>query len=478
MIADLAVRTRPVGAPGYRIVAPIIACALFMEQMDATVLTTALPTMARELATPVTELSAALTSYLLALAVFIPASGRMADRFGARTVFRAAILVFLLGSLLCGQARSVPFLIGARFVQGIGGAMMVPIGRLVLLRSVPKEDLVRAMSWLIIPAMLGPVAGPPIGGFVVTYLNWRWIFYLNIPMGLLGVVLVTRFIGDVRGEGTRRADPFGFLLSGAALGCLLFGAELAPRSGHLRAALTLLAAGLLLGLAYVLYARKAKDPILDIGLMRVPTFRMSVLAGSLTRVTQGAQALLLPLMLQLGFGLNAAVSGSVTIAGALGAFSMKWLAPRILRRFGFRSVMIFNGLLACAGYACCGLMRPSWPLLAVFAFLALCGFFMSLQFTAYNTIAYDEISSERMSDATSFYTTFQQLTLSFGICAGAGILHTAMSLGGRAAPRLSDFAFAFLGVAAVSALATIWHLGLSPAAGEEMSGRVRRESGP
>src|SRR5271170_4339084 len=183
-----------VAQPSYRTVALIIACALFMEQMDATILATALPTMARDFGVPVTWLSSALTSYLLALAIFIPASGRLADRFGSKTVFRLAILLFLAGSMACGQARSLPFLIGARFVQGIGGAMMIPIGRLVLLRSVAKEDLVQAMSWLIIPALVGPIIGPPVGGFIVTYLDWRWIFYLNLPVGFLGVALVTKFI--------------------------------------------------------------------------------------------------------------------------------------------------------------------------------------------------------------------------------------------------------------------------------------------
>jgi EmrB/QacA subfamily drug resistance transporter len=441
--------------------------------MDATVLTTALPTMAHELRAPVTELSAALTSYLLALAVFIPASGRIADRFGAKTVFRLAIVIFLAGSVLCGQANHLPLLIGARFLQGVGGAMMLPIGRLVLLRSVPREDLVRAMSWLIIPAMLGPVAGPPLGGFIVTYLNWRWIFYLNLPIGLLGIVLVTRFIGEIKAQSPKRLDVFGFLLSSAALGCVLVSSELALRPQGLIRGLILLGIGAVSAVAYVSYARRAADPILDVTLMRVPTFRMSVLAGSLIRITQGAQALLLPLMLQLGFGLNAALSGSITVAGALGAFGMKWIAPRFLQRFGFRNIMIFNGLLGCIGYAACGLMRPSWPLGVIFGLLGACGFVMSLQFTAYNTIAYDEISAPRMSDATSFYSTFQQLTLSLGICAGAGVLHVAMAARRTHAPDLWDFSIAFFTVAGISALATIWHVRMSPTAGDDMSGRTR-----
>jgi EmrB/QacA subfamily drug resistance transporter len=456
----------------YRTIALIIACALFMEQMDATILATALPTMARDFGVPVTWLSSALTSYLMALAVFIPASGRMADRFGSKTVFRLAIILFLVGSVLCGQSRTLPFLIGARFIQGIGGAMMIPIGRLVLLRSVAKEDLVQAMSWLIIPALIGPIIGPPLGGFIVTYLDWRWIFYLNLPIGVLGVLLVTKFIGQVRGDHPVRPDLAGFVLSGLSLGGLLFGFETTSRSGELGLALALIGMGLAAGGAYIWHARRTPAPILDLSLMRIPTFRLSVIAGSLTRITQGAQPFLLPLMLQLGFGMSAAASGSITIAGAIGSLGMKWLAPAALRRFGFRNSLIVNGLIASAGYAVCGLFRPAWPVAAIFAVLAACGFFMSFQFTAYNTIAYDEIPQARMSQATSFYATFQQLMLSLGICVGALSLHIGMLATRRTTPGFADFTLAFWVVTAISALATIWNARLAPDAGAALAGRA------
>jgi EmrB/QacA subfamily drug resistance transporter len=456
----------------YRTIALIIACALFMEQMDATVLATALPTMAHDFGVPVTSLSSALTAYLLALAIFIPASGRMADRFGSKTVFRLAILIFLAGSLLCAQAASLPFLIAARFIQGIGGAMMIPIGRLVLLRSVAKEDMVNAMSWLIMPALVGPIVGPPLGGFIVTYLNWRWIFYLNLPVGILGVALVTRFIGQVRGEAPPPLDLTGFALSGVSLGCLLFGFEMTSRTGELKPALVLIAIGLIAGALYVRHARGRDAPILDLTLMRTPTFRLSVIAGSLTRITQGAQPFLLPLMMQVGFGMTAAASGLITIAGAIGSLAMKWLAPWVLRRFGFRNSLIVNGLIASAGYAVCGFFRPTWPTPLIFVVLVACGFFMSFQFTAYNTIAYDEIPSERMSAATSFYATFQQLMLSLGICVGAGALHVGMLATHRAIPGLAQFTAAFLVVTAVSASATIWNRRFAAHAGAELSGHA------
>jgi EmrB/QacA subfamily drug resistance transporter len=458
----------------YRVTALIIACALFMEQMDSTVLATALPTMARDFGVPATSMSSALTSYLLALAIFIPASGRLADRFGSRTIFRAAILIFVGGSMLCGQATSLPFMMVARFLQGLGGAMMIPIGRLVLLRSVAKEDMVQAMSWLIMPALIGPILGPPVGGAIVTYLDWRWIFYLNVPIGLLGVILVTRFIGEVREDRPAKFDVPGFILSGVSLGCLLFGFEMTSRTGELSRAVVLIAVGLVAGVAYIRHAKHRSDPILDLSLMRIPTFRLSVIGGSLTRITQGAQPFLLPMMLQLGFGMTAAASGAITIAGAIGSLMMKSLAPRVLRRFGFRNSLIVGGLCASSGYAVAGLFRPDWPIPAIFGVLMISGFFMSFQFSAYNTIAYDEIPSSRMSSATSFYATFQQLMLSLGICVGAASLHVGMLGTGATRPALTDFTLAFLVVTAVSASATIWNRRFAVDAGAKLSGHRAR----
>ena len=457
----------------YRTVALIIATAMFMEHLDATVLATALPTMARDFGVAAPAMSIALTSYLLALAMFIPASGTMADRFGARPVFRAAIGVFVLGSLACGLAPSLEWMAVARFLQGVGGAMMMPVGRLVLLRSVAKRDMVSAMSWLIMPALIGPILGPPLGGFIVTYLDWRWIFWLNLPIGILGIVLVGRFIADIREETPHPFDPAGFVLSGAALGCLLFGFEMASRPGEGPLAAALVGIGALFGLGYWHHARRAAHPILDLSLMRITTFRLSVLGGSLTRITQGAQPFLLPLLMQLAFGLTAAQSGVMTVATAIGSFGMKGLARRILRRFGFRNSLIVMGLGATAGYAACGLFRPDWPLPAVFAVLVVSGFLMSFQFTAYNTIAYDEIGKERMSAATSFYSTFQQLMLSLGICIGATALHVSMLWQGRQAVAFPDFTFAFWTVTAVSLLALFVNMRFDPQAGAELSGRDR-----
>jgi EmrB/QacA subfamily drug resistance transporter len=462
-------------APGanYRTVALIIACAMFMENLDATVLATALPTMAQDFGVRAPEMSIALTSYLLALAMFIPASGFAADRFGAKRVFRSAIAVFVLGSLACGLAPNLPTMAVARFLQGIGGAMMMPVGRLVLLRSVAKRDMVSAMSWLIMPALIGPILGPPVGGFIVTYADWRWIFWLNLPIGIAGFVLVGRFIPDIREAGAQAFDRMGFLLSAAALGCLLLGFEMVSGAEGALVAAPLIAIGGVAGLLYVRHARRTEHPILDLSLMRVPTFRLSVLGGSLARITQGAQPFLLPLMMQLGFGLNAAQSGMMTVATAIGSFGMKGVARRLLHRFGFRSSLVVMGVLGTAAYAVCGLFRPGWPLPAIFAVLVVSGFLMSFQFTAYNTIAYDEIEKERMSAATSFYSTFQQLMLSLGICTASVALQVSMAANGRASPGFPDFSAAFWTVTAVSLAALFVNLRFDPQAGAEMSGRAQ-----
>jgi len=466
-----------VSGANYRLVALIVASALFMEFVDATVLATALPTMARDFGVRPTEMSIALTSYLLALAVFIPASGLLADRFGSRTVFRAAIGLFMLGSVACGLAPSLEFIVLARFVQGTGGAMMIPLGRLVLMRSVAKQDMVNAMSWLLVPAMIGPIIGPPLGGLIVTYLDWRWIFYINLPVGMLGLWLVGRYIANFREESHVPVDWGGFALSGVSLSCLLFGGEMASHTGEGLLAAGLIGAGIAVGALYIRHARGREGAILDLSLMQDRTFRLSVIAGSITRITQGAQPFLLPLMMQVGFGFSAVHSGLITVATAIGSLAMKGAAPKVLRRFGFRRTLVWNGVLCAAGYAACGLFAPGWPLWAMFGVLVVAGVFMSLQFTAYNTIAYDGIAPERMSSATAFYATFQQLMLSLGICLAALGLHLSMLTQGHHRPMLDDFAAAFWGVTAISLCATIWNRKFAPDAGAEISGHHEQQAG-
>ena len=470
MKITLAARSAP-PVRNYRVTALIVASAMFMEQVDGTVLSTALPAMARSFGTDPVRMNVALTSYLLSLAVFIPASGKIADRFGSRTVFRAAIVLFTVGSVLCGRSNGLPFLVASRILQGIGGAMMVPVGRLVLLRTTAKADLVSAMAWLLVPATLGPVVGPPLGGFLVTYLSWRWIFDINVPIGVLGVVLATLFIEEIKEPDAGPLDVIGMVLSGTALACLMFGLELAVRSGALfHLAGVLCAVGILAAALYWRHAQRQRSPVLDFRLMSVPTFGISVLSGSLFRIAFGATPFLLPLMLQIGFGMSAVRSGLITFAGSAGSLLMRAFAKPLLGRFGFRRVLVWNGLISMAVMAGYAAFRPTWPMPAIYALLLAGGFFQSLQFTAYNTIAYADLPAARMSAATSFYSTFQQLSLSLGITAAAAVLAALTHLLGHARPQLTDFSAAFLLISVIGVLASPAGLRLAPNAGEELSG--------
>jgi EmrB/QacA subfamily drug resistance transporter len=458
-----------------RLTAVIVACALFMQNLDSTVIATALPTMARAFHADPTHMSAALTSYLISLAVFIPASGWIADRFGARQVFRAAIAVFTVGSVLCGAANSLESLILARIFQGMGGAMMVPVGRLVLLRSVAKSEIVAAMAWLTMPAMIGPVIGPPLGGFIVTYFSWRWIFDINIPIGVLGVVLVTLFVKDVREPTAAKFDLRGLGYSGVGLSCLMFGLETAGR-GVVPAWLTAAMLGLaaLCGLLYWRHARHSTAPLMDFTLMRIPSFQVSVTAGFLFRLGIGAIPFLLPLMLQLGFGLSPVESGSITFASSAGAMVMRPATVGMLRRFGFRDTLLINAVLSTGMLAMMAAFRPAWPLAALYGVLLLGGVFRSLQFAAFNALAYADIPRARMSAATSLYSTLQQVSLTFGVSVGAAALEASMALAKHTTPHISDFSNGFLVVAAASLLSAPLALMMPRNAGTETSGHGRR----
>jgi EmrB/QacA subfamily drug resistance transporter len=457
--------------PDYRLTSLIVACAIFMEQMDATVLATALPAMAHDFAVTAPAMSIAITSYLLMLAIFIPASGAMADRFGARRVFSVAIGVFVVGSIVCSLTTSLPAMVGARLLQGAGGAMMAPIGRLILLRTVERRNLVSAMSWTLVPAFLGPLIGPPLGGFIVSYLSWRWIFYINVPIGLLGFWLVRRFVPEIpSASAPSRFDFLGFALCGVGLGCLLFGLETIGQNADLLHAVLLLAIGTAACAAYVRHAKRRPDPLMDLSLLKIDSFRLSVISGSLMRVTQGAQPFLLPLMFQIGFGLSAVHSGKLILATSLGALLTRTITPRVLRIVGFRRGMMVNGMLSSLGYAVCAFFRPGWPDWLMFVLLFCCGAFMSFQFAAYNTVAYEAVPHSRTSAASSLYTTLQQLMLSVGVCSGALILKLTMAVGDHAEPHLMDFSIAFVVVTLISLSSMRWHAGFAHDAGDELSG--------
>jgi EmrB/QacA subfamily drug resistance transporter len=454
-----------------RIVPIIVACALFMEHLDSTVLATALPAIARSLGEDPLRLNLAITSYLLSLAVFIPVSGWTADRFGARRVFRVAILIFVAGSVLCAFSASLLSLVGARVLQGMGGAMMSPVGRLVLLRTVPKTELVGAMAWVSMPALLGPVLGPPVGGFITTYFSWHWIFWINVPIGFIGVVLATKFIPETKETGARRLDLPGFLLAAVGLSGAMFGFETVGRGvlpGWLTATL-LGAGGAALGL-YVLYARRAADPVIALSLLRLPSFRAAVAGGFLFRIGVGATPFLLPLMLQVGFGLNPLHSGLLTFASAVGSMVMKPTAGPILRRLGYRPALVGNAVLSAVFMAAYGLFRPETPYALIVGLLLVGGFFRSLQFTAINTLAYADVPQGDMSRATSFASMAQQLSLTVGVALGAMTLHlTQLFAGTKLGP--TDFAPAFLVVAAPAVVSALIFLRLPADAGAELTGR-------
>ena len=475
MPADHSERRATLGAVtptrNFRTTALIVAAALLMEQIDVTVLATALPTMAHDFGVSAVNMSVAITSYLLSLAIFIPASGKVADRFGARNVFCAAIVLFTGGSVLCGQSGSLPFLVAARLIQGVGGAMMVPVGRLVILRTVTKAQLVNAMSWVLVPGLIGPVIGPPLGGFIVTYFSWPWIFYINVPLGIAGLALAMRFVPDIREASSSRFDFPGLLLSGTALSCLIFGCEFASHgAGSLTLTLVLFGVGIVTGTLYILYARRVPEPILDLSLMRFRTFGLGVIGGSLWRIAGGSLPFLMPLMMQLGFGKSAAASGAITFMSSAGSMVMKASAGPVLRRFGFRNTMIWNAVIASLLLASCAAFRPSWPEWAIYGVLLVTGFFQSLQFTAYNTIAFAEIPPSRSSAAMSFYSTFQQLMLSMGICVAATVLNASAAVAGHPHPTLADFSVTLITVTAISIFAAPVSARFDPRAGEEMSG--------
>jgi EmrB/QacA subfamily drug resistance transporter len=455
-----------------RLIPLIVAAALFMENMDSTVIATSLPAIAADIGTSPLTLKLAITSYLLSLAIFIPASGWTADRFGARSVFSTAIGIFMIGSIGCALSQSVTHFVIARIIQGVGGAMMTPVGRLVLLRSIDKKGLVNAMAWMTMPALVGPVIGPPLGGFVTTYFSWHWIFLINIPIGFLGIFLAQRFIDPIRAEDPERLDVWGLILAGIGLGGIAFGGSVAglnllpwPIVG------SLVGVGVISMTMYVMYARRTGSPVLDFSLLRLATLRAAIVGGFLFRLGIGALPFLLPLMLQVGFGLSPFRSGLVTFGSAVGAMGMKGLAARILRTFGFRNVMTINAVVSAVFLAVCALFTISTPLTLMLVILVVGGFFRSLEFTAINTIAYAEVEPAQMSRATTLVSVNQQLAIAAGVAVGAASVESTMLIHGMTQLSATDFAPAFIVVAILSATSAWFFWQMPDDAGHEISGR-------
>jgi EmrB/QacA subfamily drug resistance transporter len=454
-----------------KVVAMIVGSAIVMQQLDSTVITTALPQMAKSLNADPVRLSVAVTAYLLSLAIFVPVSGWAADRFGGRVVFRAAIALFTLGSILCGLSGNLIELTAARVLQGLGGAMMVPVGRLVLFRSVEKASLIAIMAYLQVPAQIGPVLGPPIGGFITTYFSWRWIFLVNVPLGLLGMLLVTLFFDNPKEETRRPLDWIGFLLTGASAFCVMYGIEAIGRGrGDLEQAIVLLPLGFGFGWLSIRHLWRTKHPLLDLSVFRLPTFQSAIYGGSLFRAGAGTLVFLLPLLLQVVFGLSAFASGTITFATAAGSMSMKITARPIIRRFGFRNVLIFNGIISALAIMMCAFFTPGMPEYLIFVLLLIAGFFQSLQFTATQAMTYAEVEQPLMSTATSIASMTQQLSRGFGISTVAVLLHLSMGWRGATTLGSADFVVAFAGAATFAALSLFYGWTLHPHAATDVSG--------
>ena len=450
----------------------LVGCALFMQMLDSTIVATALPAMAVALGTDPVQLNIAITSYLLAVAVFVPISGWAADRFGARRVFIVAICIFTLSSLTCALSVSVLQLVISRTLQGVGGAMMVPVGRIILLRSYPKHELLKAMAFLSLPALVGPIIAPPLGGFLVTYASWHWIFLINVPIGAIGVRLVMLHIREFEPDGKDHPlDVLGFLLSASFMAALVGGFASLGRPGvPLWSSMAIIVFGIMSAVVFVWHARRHADPILDLSLLNIPTFEISTLAGNLCRFTIGATPFLLAMLLQVGFGLSAISAGLITFVGAVGAMMMKFTAPPILKRWGYRRVLMVNAVLTGAGVACCAGFTPTTPMAVMLGVLLMGGFFRSLQFTALNTLAFADIPHERMSRASSFAAMTQQLSVSLGVGIAAGTLNVSMALRGGAALAVTDVVAGFIVIGLLCALAASMFRRLPEHAGRTLHG--------
>lgn len=449
--------TQPRSPSGVDSVALIVAAALFMQMLDATIIVTAVPAMAASFGVTPLSMGVGITSYMLTVAILIPAAGWLADRIGARRVFLGAIVVFTLGSLLCGLAQDLPQFIASRAIQGAGGAFMVPVGQIIVLRLAQREHLLRTLSLLSWPALFAPVLGPTIGGFITTYFSWRWTFLINLPLGAVCMALSAWLIPD---DGYRKKVPLdwlGLLLSSLGLGGLLAGLDgLVHHSGGLPVTLGLVATGVVLcGLA-TLHMLRARHPLLDFSIVRVPTFALAtLLSGSFYRIALNTMPFLLSLLFQLGFGLTAFEAGSLMVAYFAGNLAIRLITTPVLERLGFRTAMVGNGILSAISIALCILLQADTPIALTLGLLLLGGATRSMQYSGLNVLAFIDISPEQRSSASTLSTMLMQITILLGVVVGSLSLSLFQAL--RTAPTLDliDFQLSFAALAALTLVSAV-----------------------
>jgi EmrB/QacA subfamily drug resistance transporter len=467
------------GPSAYSILPYIVAATFFMEYLDTTLIATALPQMARSFSVGPNEVSLGMTAYMLTLAVFIPVSGWVADRIGSRSVFGAAIVVFTLASVLCGYSNGIRTFTTARVLQGIGGAMMVPVGRMIVVRNTEKIRLMRAISTITWPAIVAPVIGPTLGGFITTYASWRWSFFINVPFGIAALTAILLFVPNQQGQGKRRLDALGFLLGGIALIGILYGAEIASHADSgLLDALGFEAGGAIVGVAAVWHLRRTQDPLLTLSTLAVPTYAVTVLWGSATRIGIEAVPYLCPLLFQIGWGLSAFHSGLLLLATAAGNIGMKFFTTRIFRHLGFRTVAIVNTAAAALFIFACGFLVPATPLIVTIGVLFAYGLARSLQFSTLATLAYADVTDAQKGPASTLWSVAQQMTIGLGIAFGALCLRatTAFRRGEAGHYELADFRWAFAIAATLTFISIIGYVALPKDAGRALGGGLDRVS--
>lgn len=452
----------------------VVAIALFMEQLDSTIVNTAIPAMAVSLDVTPLSLKAVVSSYILSLAVFIPVSGWVADRFGTRRVFFIAVTLFTLSSVLCGLSLNVPMLVAARILQGMSAAMMMPVGRLTIVRTFPKAELLAAMNFVIIPALIGPLLGPTVGGLIVHWLSWRDIFFVNVPVGIVALILIYYHMPDYRAESRRPLDVTGMVLFGGGAALLSWLLEIfGEHRLNTTEVVTLLLVSLGLLLAYAWHSARIPYPLLRLALFRIRTFRVSVVGGFITRMSMGGLPFLLPLLYQVGLGMPAWQSGLLMMPMALAAMGMKVISTRVLKHFGYRQVLVVNTVAIGVTVSLYALVTPTTPLFVIVLIGLASGLFNALQFTSMNSIAYADIDSKDSSMASTMTSTFQQMSMSFGLASGT--LITAWYLGN--VPQSNQIAVtsalhhAFLTIGVLTLLSSLTFWTLRPDDGASVSGK-------